>query len=518
MLFIQQSYGWIVLRNNVQFLDLRSSFSDSLFHSLRKRNSQQYAIPSNLVEKESENIGVNFISPLLKYGYRPAVDEYMNNINSTDPSNKKPILLYLPGFDGTFLSPCLQFPELHTIFDVRCMTIDIRSNSTYKQLKKSVIQYLERELTLTRLNQSFAATAIDEVSAENNKINSSNLVTNLIDMVRKVVPVIGKATIEESKSVYLAGESFGGILASDVALTILDRNRRNGVTNLNTRQSNDSNKTNNSMEIMGKAIDLKGLILINSATCYDRSRLAIEGPKVCDMPNWMYPLGLINLLPLFSDEYSIPQLLAILQGKALPSIIDNESREAYMGRVAISLPFVIPTMPREVLRWRLSAWLSTGCEYMASNRLYDLGMRHPYLPILIVAGEKDKCLPSIAEAERLASILPNTMVHIVEGAGHASTCGSRVDLAALCRKRFPELMTYPMRKLQQKGTIMNRNDKKMILPRTSMKDTASLQNGVFLGLEPRYDNKTIGLSPFKYWDEKYYRKLPQKLFSTDYEG
>jgi hypothetical protein len=60
---------------------------------------------------------VRFISPLLEYGYLPAVEEHENNTLS-----QKPLLLYLPGFDGTFLSPFLQFPELHTIFDVRCMT------------------------------------------------------------------------------------------------------------------------------------------------------------------------------------------------------------------------------------------------------------------------------------------------------------------------------------------------------------------------------------------------------------
>jgi hypothetical protein len=60
---------------------------------------------------------VRFISPLLEYGYLPAVEEHENKTLS-----QKPLLLFLPGFDGTFLSPFLQFPELHTIFDVRCMT------------------------------------------------------------------------------------------------------------------------------------------------------------------------------------------------------------------------------------------------------------------------------------------------------------------------------------------------------------------------------------------------------------
>jgi hypothetical protein len=67
--------------------------------------------------KKKQPRDVRFISPLLEYGYLPAVEEHENNTLS-----QKPLLLYLPGFDGTFLSPFLQFPELHTIFDVRCMT------------------------------------------------------------------------------------------------------------------------------------------------------------------------------------------------------------------------------------------------------------------------------------------------------------------------------------------------------------------------------------------------------------
>ena len=56
-----------------------------------------------------KNQRIRFISPLLDYGYPPAVTEFQDGT-----LEEKPLLLYLPGFDGTFLSPFLQFPELHT--------------------------------------------------------------------------------------------------------------------------------------------------------------------------------------------------------------------------------------------------------------------------------------------------------------------------------------------------------------------------------------------------------------------
>ena len=39
----------------------------------------------------------------------------------------------------------------------------------------------------------------------------------------------------------------------------------------------------------------------------------------------------------------------------------------------------------------------------------------------------------------LQALIPGCEVTLVPGAGHAATCGSRLDLAAVLRARFPEL-------------------------------------------------------------------------------
>jgi hypothetical protein len=54
-------------------------------------------------------------------------------------------------------------------------------------------------------------------------------------------------------------------------------------------------------------LNLQGLILINPATCFDRSQLASEGPAVSTLPKFVYPFGLLRLLPLFTDEYTFEQ-------------------------------------------------------------------------------------------------------------------------------------------------------------------------------------------------------------------
>ena len=252
---------------------------------------------------------IRFLSPLLEYDYRPAVDEY-HETNGALSLRSKPLLLYLPGFDGSFLSIFLQFPELGTIFDVRCLTVATDDRSTFDELRDDVIRYLGKH-------------------------------HHQPDRRRR-------------RPVYLAGESFGGLLACEVANALLQDPER--------EKDEDTGR-----------IDLKGLTLINPATSFDRSILAVEGPKAGELSPWWYPLGLLKLLPLFTDEFSGEQLLLILQAKALPSVIDNATREAYMGRVALSLPFVIPFMAQETLQ--------VAPERVAGNGMCSFGRRPQRLSV-----------------------------------------------------------------------------------------------------------------------------------------
>ena len=362
----------------------------------------------------SESV-VTFSSPLIDEGYAPAVQESRNG-----RVNDKPLLLYLPGFDGTLVAPFLQFPELGTEFEVCGMSVDMDDRSSVEDLCNLVIDF-----------------------------------------------IAAKMKKHQNKQVYIMGESFGGILTIEVALAIQDYNSKS-----------EKIKTG------GKDIELSGLALINPATCYNRSNLARDGPGVADGLSLLYPFSLLTLVPLFTDEYALPQLIQILQAKALPSVIDTPAREAYMGRVAFSLPTKLKFMPQSTLKWRLNEWLTKGCDAIASKEgtiKQTLGL----LPVLIVAGESDKTLPSVDEALRLQSFFDTTEVHVVKGAGHACTSGSRVDLTALMRKTF----------------IQSSNRRK------DMKYAAINAINQSFGLEPRYDGANIGLNPLKYWSAEYYQKL-----------
>mmetsp|Transcript_24712 Transcript_24712/g.27605 ORF Transcript_24712/g.27605 Transcript_24712/m.27605 type:complete len:546 (+) Transcript_24712:84-1721(+) len=429
---------------------------------------------------------INFMSPLLDYGYPPAVKELVNSQKKRQRliSEEKPVLLYLPGFDGTYISPFIQFPELSTEFEIWCLTITMEDRSTYEELKVIVLDFLKNYLVFND----------DVMSAQQNEIGSGFFAgffggnTKMNDQKR-----IGRP-------IYITGESFGGILALDVALTILTK-------------KNDC-----------FGVNLQGLVLINPATCYDRSQLAIAGPKVARMVSIFYLLGLFSqLIPLFTDKFSLEQLFLILQAKALPSVIDNSSREAYLGRVALSLPTKLEFMPSSTLSWRLEEWLEIGCAALRESE--SSFAAYPDFRSLIVVGENDKTLPSIAEAERLASklmITSKTHIHVVGGAGHASTCGSRLDLAAVIRNRFPELqhkqnVTKQKKKIRQsnntnepdetEGFTTDSGKDVVNSKRTSMKPDAQEGVGAKFGMEERYDNADIGLNPLVYWSKNNYQPV-----------
>lgn len=378
---------------------------------------------------------IEFISPLLQDGYPPAVKEYERV--SSDP---KPILLYLPGFDGTILAPFLQFPALGEEFDVKAMQVSMDDRSTFEDLKDAVINFLVQECIYGRMGETY--------------------------------------------ELYLMGESFGGILATEVAAALQS----------NTQYSN--------------FVRLQGLILVNPATSYLRSELYRLGPPIANA-RWLRPIEIIpyifglttKLVPLFLDEgLAIQQLFTILSSKGLPAVVNTPQREAYMGRVAVTLASRLNFMPKDTLKWRLTEWLEWG-NAVFEDRLEvlqsgitegedDLGMLRLSREVktLIVVGEFDKTLPSLNEANRLAAeVFRNNVVHVVTGAGHASTCGGTLNLMQLLRQVYPEVNGY-RRTNYDVGT-------------TEWKPRADLR-----GLVPRYDYAKIGLSPLLYWSSDYYKE------------
>jgi len=342
------------------------------------------------------------------------------------PSPTKPYLLYLPGFDGTLLSPFLQFPELGTSFNVRGLKVPVDDRSSFESLASLV--------------------------------------------VREILATPGGC--------FIVGESFGALLALEAAMRL---------------------------ETAGRADLCLGITLVNPATSYARSKLAVAAPPVSRLPSPLYLFGLASLFPLFLDGYQLPQLVRILSGQQLPGVIDSPEREAYMGRVAFTLPERFSTMPQATLAWRLEEWLSAGCAAVSEERIKALSCRAP-----VVVGDEGKVLPSLSGAPRLKSTMRDCTFFVVQGAGHASTCGSRAGLSALMRNRFSELRGKGLRTAMQDEITANANaaaDTAAADTATAATETAAAAAvsaaaaaGVELGMIKR---PHPSVSPLDYWNPKY---------------
>ncbi len=413
-----------------------------------RRNIEKGSVKPVLrkISRLDAHSSVSFQSPLLDDGYPPAVKMFKSN-----RLRKKPLLLYLPGFDGSLVAPFLQFPELGTEFDVKGMATKMDDRSSVEELKNLVINFIDGEV-----QPSNSEDVNDEYTQDNQEASSTPL---------SFMPKFEFGDTSNQRPVFLIGESFGGILALETSLAI---------------------KALNAKRPPNQRVNLQLITLINPATCYNESELAKLGPPLTKVSPLLYPIQLLTLLPLFTDSYAFPQLLLSLQSKALPSVIDTPQREAYMGRIAFSLPQKLEFMPQQTLKWRLEEWLTKGCKSL-SNREKEIADLD--VPVLIVAGECDNTLPSVAEADRLSKIFKKSFVHIVDGAGHACTSGSRVDLTALIRGACPNLF------------------KKEVGRRTQMKEAARNRKGIYFGTEDRYDGASIGLMPTLYWTKENFDRI-----------
>ena len=140
------------------------------------------------------------------------MEEFENGTLAT-----KPLLLYLPGFDGTFLSPFLQFPELHTLFDVRCLTVGVEDRSTFEALVNRTLAFLEDCERLREAPKDGGATNASapmpmELGNASDSNSGGNPFLNFFSGGRKSDP----PSRQSPRPLYIAGESFGGLLALEV--------------------------------------------------------------------------------------------------------------------------------------------------------------------------------------------------------------------------------------------------------------------------------------------------------------
>lgn len=191
------------------------------------------------------------------------------------------------------------------------------------------------------------------------------------ELTRQVVALIhGELQTSPRRPVYLCGESFGGCLALKVALQEPDLFSR--------------------------------LILVNPASAFRSRPWLVGGSKLVHwLPEVVYHNSAMIFLPF----------LASLER------IAPDDRQAFWE--------AIHSIPQKTSLWRLS--LLSQFE-ISADELWQLKM-----PVLLIASEADRLLPSVLEVQRLAAQLPDARIVALPNSGHACLLEQAVNLYKIMR-------------------------------------------------------------------------------------
>jgi len=177
---------------------------------------------------------------------------------------------------------------------------------------------------------------------------------------------------QPSRSVYLCGESFGGCLAVKAALK--------------------------SPELFDR------IILINPATSFNQRPLLRLGAHLSPwVPDFFYPISALALLPFLS---------------ALGRIVPSDRR---------ALLNAMQSVPPKTVNWRVCMVVEFDVDETQLHRLTQ--------PILLLAGTADKLLPSVKEAERLVTLLPNAKMVLLPHSGHTCLLETDVNLLDILKSQ-----------------------------------------------------------------------------------
>ena len=235
------------------------------------------------------------------------------------------LFVFLPGMDGTGQLLRSQTAGLETSFDIRCLAIPPDDLTSWDVLATKVIALIQAEIDRH----------------------------------------------EQSRAVYLCGESFGGCLALKVATQapqLFDR-----------------------------------LVLVNPASSFKRRPWIQWGSSLARwLPESWYQVSSVGLLPFLASF-----------GRILP-----EDRHALLDAVQ--------SVPQRTSIWRLSLLNEFDLEDQCLSCLTQ--------PVLLLSSAADRLLPSLAEAERLAMLLPNVTAVVLPDSGHACLLEADVNLYEIMRQ------------------------------------------------------------------------------------
>jgi pimeloyl-ACP methyl ester carboxylesterase len=174
-----------------------------------------------------------------------------------------------------------------------------------------------------------------------------------------------QAELTSARPVYLCGESFGGCLALQVIMTCPELYNR--------------------------------LILVNPASSYASVLWLNFGSFLLPWtPQWLYDISSFAAVPVLAKptRVSLPGLWGLMQS--------------------------VQSAPKQTAEQRLVL--------LRQFEVNPEKLRQFTQPTLLIAGQQDRLLPSVVEAQRLAKFFPQAQVRILPHSGHACLVETEVNL------------------------------------------------------------------------------------------
>lgn len=251
----------------------------------------------------------------------------------TLPQLEKPLMVLLPGLDGTGRLFDLQVRRLSPYFDLRCLMLPEANRQSWQTLSARVAELIRDE--------------------------------------------------QLSRVTYLCGESYGGCLALQIAVS--------------------------------QPSLVERLVLINPASSLRSQFWAAWMTRASRyVPEWIYRFS----------------------GSVALSLLANFDRiqEDWQRR------FIETVRPisQDCVTWRLTM--------LEQFEIAPQVLRRLTIPTALIASASDRLLPSVQEVERLQMLLPQSITHRLPGSGHVCLIEEAIDLAQ-CLKRLDFLPEVSLTKV-----------------------------------------------------------------------
>lgn len=348
------------------------------------------------------NAGGLSFEPLVGAGGPPRVVSLLDLAASTvspsqPPRTELPLLLYLPGIDGTGLAASRQFPSLQRSFDLRVLVTPVDDRTPFDRLVSLVADFLAEEVPSS----------------------------------------------PPERPCYVLGESFGGVLALAVAAAcpgLVDRlgGSRAGLGRDAAHSlpaSNARSKHSRIQLMLHTTLRLPtphsiSAVLVNPATSFPRTVWPLLGPAIAGVPEQVYGALPLALAPVLGNPVGL--LAAGLDDADAASgsggSTENEGgggggggllqqRAAALAATAVNLltqlPALAKVLPPDTLAWKVEL-LQQGCAAVDELALAAVPQR-----TLILAAGADLLIPSEEEGKRLRRALPRATLRVLPGRSHA---------------------------------------------------------------------------------------------------